>query len=130
MYTEHRMMSYLLLYMIMFAVITTIFFFSIGRFYSLSNISGFLNHEGKFDGPNLNIDYYSGGVFLTIIQNFLIILSLFWAIFVQWKIESKYNISRELILVTIVWFLCNQTMTICQLFQAQIIYKLGFRGEN
>ena len=75
-------MSYLLLYMVTFGIVTTIFFFAIGRFYSLSNISGFLDAEGKFDGPAVNLGYYSGGVFLTIIQNFLIILTLLWAIFV------------------------------------------------
>ena len=70
--------------------------------------------NGQFNGADLQIIFNESTLSLTIIQ-FLEILLILTAIYTQWHIDSEYTIKYELVLIGIVWFICNSSMTFIHL---------------
>jgi hypothetical protein len=52
----------------------------------------------------MNIVYFVQGIIL------------FAAIYCQWTIEHPYNISKELIWITVIWLSCSMLLTFVQTF--------------
>ena len=91
-------------------------FFYIRTFYMFSNLSGVLDKEtGLFYSINSNVKAMSGGAFIVCLQNFLGIMVLLFSLHYQWQVESKYSMTKELICITIVWFISNQNLEVTQI---------------
>ena len=62
-----------------------------------------MNHDGKILGvPYINA--FDNGLVLMIIFTLGRIVFAYYALYIQWYIESEFSIFTELLLVSIVWF--------------------------
>ena len=83
------------------------------KFYNFASIDGILDDDddGSFIGQDTSQDYMSNGCFYMTLQYFLTSILILYALSVQWQIETEFNISRELVLIALVWIILSQLLT-------------------
>ena len=59
-----------------------------------------------------------------LISNFFQMLALFWAIHAQWSIQKEYNISLEILLITIVWVFIGQVIPAAYIGTKWLMFRL------
>ena len=129
-WSEKRMLGFLFIFMGIIVLVELIFFCLNERFYLMSSIDGILDYDGGFYDPDYNKGVMSIGCLTLAWCYFYQVVLLLWAIYKQWQIDSEYNISRELLAITLVWFICSQFLTQINIFSIAIFSSNNSNDYN
>ena len=130
-WNEKRVIKFFMSFLLIYSIIVGLFH----HFFKFGLIAGFdvgslFEANGDWHSVDECSSKWSAAISYLSFTSLIQISLMFWAIHAQSKIDSEYNISWELKLVTLFWTLCNQIIAGTWVLQLNWLGLLDFDSDG